>query len=287
MQVRNTQQNTNFNLDALKNLDQKEIERVKNFYSKLTQKQKDLIKYQAPNAFKLINTPEHYQHKKVNNQKFSGCTDSIFKQNLPSIKNTVIYQDMPSRDFSTETTEAMTAMKAMVAMREKLVQREPGEQRKSPHEFTKNKTNSNTRFNLIALQALDKKEIEKVSELYPKLTQKQKDLIKHQAPNALFFIKNLMENTNKNISSSHFYSLAAQQKSSTQARSTIQDTFKSNTSATQKYDAYTFNDRLHEREIEAQKFIHSETMSTFKIVAVTLGVTAAIAATFLGMKKRE
>ena len=143
-----------------------------------------------------------------------------------------------------------------------------------------------TKFNLDALRNLDQEEIKKAKDIYPILTQKQKDLIRHQAPAAFNLISKIITESNESIKNAHYNSINSQNKDSKQANKFNKSIYKSENSSEEKNAAYNVNDRQHERSTEARKSMHTETMNTIKLATVTVAVAATITGVFLGLKNK-
>lgn len=134
------------------------------------------------------------------------------------------------------------------------------------------------RFDLDALKKQDKDEILKTTEIFPILSQPQKDLIRHQAPMAYDAIMKSTDSILASIKEANDSAYRAQANTAKLAHETHRETLKSSNSSSEKRDSYEKNDRMHEREIVAQNHQHQVTMETIK----DIGTKAIIGATLVG-----
>lgn len=144
--------------------------------------------------------------------------------------------------------------------------------------------NQSTKFDLEALRANDQQEIKNVAKKYQRLSQTQKDLIRHQAPEAFAAINKIVESAFSASGEAHKHTNQAHDRSSERASNERQGAFHSEKSRDEKRDNYEHADRQHERDTKAQNDRHEKTQDTTlsitkvaatAVVAVTAIVTVA------------
>ena len=141
--------------------------------------------------------------------------------------------------------------------------------------------NQDTKFDLEALRANDQQEIKNVAAKYRKLSQTQKDLIRHQAPEAFAAIKRIADAAYSASGEAHKHTNQAHDRSSDRASEERERAFHSDKSRDEKRDSYGYTDRQHERDTKAQNDRHEKTQETTlditKYLAGTVIVVAALA----------
>jgi hypothetical protein len=152
--------------------------------------------------------------------------------------------------------------------------------------------NQSTKFDLEALRTNDQQEIKNVANKYKRLSQTQKDLIRHQAPEAFSAINKIVESAYSANSEAHKHSNQTHDRSSNRASDERKNTFNSEKSRDEKRDSYEHTDRQHERDTKAQNDRHEKaqetTLNITKIAAVASVAIAAIVTAgkvFAGDKK--
>lgn len=132
-----------------------------------------------------------------------------------------------------------------------------------------------TKFDLEALKNQNPLAIKEASEKFPYLTQPQKDLILHQAPDAYAAIVAMQTQAFARIKEADELAFKAHLKSIGEAHATHRSTFRSDKPRDEKRDSYEHVDRRHEREIAAQNQRHHQTTETVKSVAI-VGMSVAL-----------
>jgi hypothetical protein len=146
-------------------------------------------------------------------------------------------------------------------------------------------------FDLDGLKNMRPAAIQRTAEIYPDLSQPQRDLIRHQAPEAYDAIVAISQHIVEGVNSANNATHKAQANSSGQAYKTHRETLHSDKSESEKRDSYEKNDRMHERETTAHTSRHTTTMETYKdlgtkaLAAVVLVAGGAIAIFGIGRKK--
>lgn len=144
-----------------------------------------------------------------------------------------------------------------------------------------NNRHQSTKFDLEALRANNQQEIKKVAKKYSSLSQKQKDLIRHQAPEAFLAINKIVESAFSTSSEAHKHTNQAHDRNSERMSSERQQTFHSEKTRDEKRDAYGHADRQHERDTKAQNDRHNKTQeTTLSIAKVTAAAAVAVTAIF-------
>ena len=121
-----------------------------------------------------------------------------------------------------------------------------------------------TKFDLEALKNQNPLAIKEASEKFPYLTQPQKDLILHQAPDAYAAIVAMQAQAFARIKEADELASKAHLRSTEEAHATHRSTFTSDKPRDEKRDSYDHVDRRHERETNAQNERHRQTTETVK-----------------------
>lgn len=152
------------------------------------------------------------------------------------------------------------------------------------------KNNNKFVFDLEALKLNDKKEIKRVGENFHKLNQRQKDLIRHNTTPDIFkelrMISDRVLEATESIHERSFDSFDSLGSRHTSFNNSVNS---SGMSREEKRDSRDAADRQHEREVNTQKEMHKETMSTLKSITltVTAGVAVAGAAVYIFNKSKD
>lgn len=147
------------------------------------------------------------------------------------------------------------------------------------------KKHNSTKFDIDGLKNNDLKAIERTTEIFPILSQGQKDLIRHQAPEAYAKIVDVTNNVFRSIKDADDSTRQAQANTGRLSHDTHRETLNSNKSESEKRDSYEKNDRMHEREINAQTHQHTVTMDAIRDIGKTALVTATVAGTAFLVKR--
>ena len=121
-----------------------------------------------------------------------------------------------------------------------------------------------TKFDLEALKNQNPLAIKEASEKFPYLTQPQKDLILHQAPDAYAAIVAMQAQAFARIKEADELASKAHLRSTVEAHATHRSTLTSDKPRDEKRDSYDHVDRRHERETNAQNERRRQTTETVK-----------------------
>lgn len=151
---------------------------------------------------------------------------------------------------------------------------------------TEAKSTRTTEFDLNKLKNNDGAEINTVKNNWEVLSHKQKDLVKHQAPNAYQSIVEALKIASDAAGRAHETASKNQEKINEIAENAAKETRNSSNSASDKSEDRNQQDRQHERAINANLRMHDAVQATIKFAVVTVGLVASFV-TFAWIKGKE
>ena len=136
------------------------------------------------------------------------------------------------------------------------------------------------KFDLDALKKKDSDAVQEAHEIFPNLSQSERDLIKHEAPEAYAAITALNNRFFAGVQQTTSATYSAHSASSTLAHDSLRETLNSDKSESEKRDTNEKIDRMDARAKNNEKDIHAKSMDTYlegaKVVAAALVVVTGI-----------